>query len=144
MIRDRSQVVAGELVENAEATGKLKAYANTPATGLDIENGRIKGVVTSRGTIETATVVVCAGLWGRLIAAMAGEDLPIMPVDHPLTWFGPFEEFAGTGKEIGYPLLRDQGNSAYLRDTGEPKTAEGGYIERSEPVVAGCTTNHGC
>ena len=60
---------------------------------------------------------------------MAGEDLPIMPVDHPLLWFGPYNEFEGTGKEIGYPLLRDQGNSAYFRDTGDPKTAEGGQIE---------------
>ena len=41
---------------------------------------------------------------------MAGEDLPVMPVDHPLLWFGPYEEFAGTGKDIGWPLLRDQGN----------------------------------
>jgi hypothetical protein len=58
-----------------------------------------------------------------------GEDLPVMPVDHPLTFFGPYNEFAGTGKEIGYPLLRDQGNSAYMRDTGDPKTSEGGQIE---------------
>ena len=42
---------------------------------------------------------------------------------------GPIPEFEGTGKEIGYPLLRDQGNSAYLRDTGDPTTAEGGQIE---------------
>jgi glycine/D-amino acid oxidase-like deaminating enzyme len=60
---------------------------------------------------------------------MAGEDLPVMPVDHPLLWFGPYEEFAGTGKDIGWPLLRDQGNSAYMRDTGDPKTTEGGMIE---------------
>jgi glycine cleavage system aminomethyltransferase T len=52
-----------------------------------------------------------------------------MPVDHPLTFFGPYTEFAGTGKEIGWPLLRDQGNSAYMRDTGDPTTAEGGQIE---------------
>ena len=52
-----------------------------------------------------------------------------MPVDHPLTFFGPYTEFAGTGKEIGLPLMRDQGNSAYMRDTGDPKTAEGGQIE---------------
>ena len=52
-----------------------------------------------------------------------------MPVDHPLTFFGPYDEFAGTGKDIGYPLLRDQGNSAYLRDTGDPTTPEGGQIE---------------
>lgn len=129
LVVPRSQTVAGELVDQAKATGKLQSFANTSATGLDIENGRIKGVETSRGYIETNTVVVCAGLWGRLIAQMAGEDLPIMPVDHPLCFFGPYTEFEGTGKDIGYPLLRDQGNSAYLRDTGDPTTPEGGQIE---------------
>ncbi|HET9481538.1 MAG TPA: FAD-dependent oxidoreductase, partial [Candidatus Polarisedimenticolia bacterium] len=129
LVIPRSQVVAGEMIRDAEATGKLQVMANTPCTGLDIQNGRIRGVHTSRGYIEAPYVVVCAGLWGRLIAEMAGEDLPVMPVDHPLTFFGPYTEFAGTGKEIGYPLLRDQGNSAYLRDTGDPKTSEGGQIE---------------
>ncbi len=129
LVIPRSQTVAGKLVDQAEKAGKLKAFANTPAKSLIIENGRIKGVVTSRGTIHADYVVVCAGLWGRLIAEMAGEDLPVMPVDHPLTFFGPYTEFAGTGKEIGYPLMRDQGNSAYMRDTGDPKTSEGGMIE---------------
>lgn len=68
-------------------------------------------------------------LWGRLIAEMAGEDLPVMPVDHRLTCFGPYDAFANTGKEIGWPLLRDQGNWANMRDTGDPGTAEGGQIE---------------
>ena len=129
LVIPRSQTVAGKLVDQAEAAGKLKAFANTSAKSLIIEDGRIKGVVTTRGTIMADHVVVCAGLWGRLIAEMAGEDLPVMPVDHPLTFFGPYDQFAGTGVEIGYPLLRDQGNSAYMRDTGDPKTAEGGQIE---------------
>ena len=129
LVIPRSQTVAGELVDEAVASGKLRSFANTAATGLDIENGCIKGVQTSRGYIETPAVVVCAGLWGRVVAEMAGEDLPIMPVDHPLCFFGPYSEFEGTGKHIGYPLLRDQGNSAYLRDTGDPMTPEGGQIE---------------
>jgi len=138
LVVPRSQVVSGILIENAEKTGKLKAFANTPATSLIIEKGRIKGVETPRGKILADYVIVCAGLWGRLVAGMAGEDLPIMPVDHPLLWFGPYEEFAGTGKDIGWPLFRDQGNSAYMRDTGDPKTTEGGmiewgYYEESEP-----------
>jgi len=138
LVIPRSQVVSGEIVEEAVQTGKLHAFANTSATALKIEQGRIKGVETTRGYIEADHVVVCAGLWGRLIAKMAGEDLPVMPVDHPLLWFGPYDEFADTGKEIGWPLLRDQGNSAYLRDTGDPRTAEGGmiewgYYEESEP-----------
>ena len=129
LVIPRSQTVAHKLVDMGEKSGKLKAFANTPAKSLVIEGGRIKGVVTDRGTIMADYVVVCAGLWGRLIAEMAGEDLPVMPIDHPLTFFGPYTEFAGTGKEIGYPLLRDQGNSAYMRDTGDPVTAEGGMIE---------------
>jgi len=138
LVTPRSQVVAGEIVEQAEKTGNLTTFANTSATGLDIKEGRIVGVETTRGYIAAEHVVVCAGLWGRLIAEMAGEDLPVMPVDHPLLWFGPYNEFAGTGKDIGYPLLRDQGNSAYLRDTGDPSTSEGGmiewgYYEESEP-----------
>ena len=129
LVIPRSQTVAGKLVDQGVAAGKLKAFANTSAKSLVIEDGRIRGVVTTRGTIHADHVIVCAGLWGRLIAEMAGEDLPVMPVDHPLTFFGPYTEFAGTGVEIGYPLLRDQGNSAYMRDTGDPKTAEGGQIE---------------
>lgn len=129
LVIPRSQTVAGKLVDMAEKAGKLRSFANTPAKSLVIEYGRIKGVVTDRGTILADHVVVCAGLWGRLIAEMAGEDLPVMPIDHPLTFFGPYDKFAGTGKEIGYPLLRDQGNSAYMRDTGDPKTSEGGMIE---------------
>jgi len=129
LVIPRSQTVAGKLVDQAVADGRLQAFANTSAKSLVIEDGRIKGVVTTRGTIHADYVVVCAGLWGRLIAEMAGEDLPVMPVDHPLTFFGPYSEFEGTGKEIGWPLMRDQGNSAYMRDTGDPTTAEGGQIE---------------
>lgn len=129
LVIPRSQTVAGKLVDMTEKKGALKSFPNTPAESLIVENGRIKGVKTHRGTIMADHVVVCAGLWGRLIANMVGEDLPVMPVDHPLTFFGPFNEFEGTGKEIGYPLLRDQGNSAYMRDTGDPLTTEGGQIE---------------
>ena len=80
LVISRSQMVAGKLVDQGVADGKLQAFANTSAKSLVIEDGRIKGVVTTRGTILADHVVVCAGLWGRLIAEMAGEDLPLMPV----------------------------------------------------------------
>src|SRR5690606_36370551 len=49
LVIPRSQTVAGKLVDQAEKTGKLKAFANTAAKSLVIENGRIRGVVTDRG-----------------------------------------------------------------------------------------------
>jgi len=138
LVVPRSQRVAGVLVEQAVASGKLQTFGSTPALALDVHNGRICGVQTRKGTIKASIVVVCAGIWGPPIAEMAGAQLPLMPFEHPLMFFGPFDEFAGTGKEIGYPLFRDQGNSSYMRDTGDPRTAEGGklewgYYEQAEP-----------
>ena len=138
LVVPRSQRVAGELVEQAVATGKLRTAANTPALAIDVQNGRVCGVETRRGYIATPIVILAAGIWGPTIAEMAGARLPLMPFEHPLMFFGPFDEFTGTGKEIGYPLFRDQGNSSYMRDTGDPSTSEGGrlewgYYEQSEP-----------
>lgn len=138
LVVPRSQRVAGVLVEQAVSSGKLQIFPNTPATGLDVRNGRICGVETAKGYIESPVVILSSGIWGPLVAEMAGEGLPLMPFEHPLLFFGPYDEFSGTGKEIGYPLFRDQGNSSYMRDTGDPKTAEGGmlewgYYEQTEP-----------
>ncbi|MDT8896101.1 FAD-dependent oxidoreductase [Halomonas sp. I1] len=129
LVVPRSQQVAGELVEMAKASGKLTTFADTPAIDIDVRDGRVQGVETPRGYIETSVVILTAGIWGPVPAALGGATLPLMPVEHPLLFFGPFDTFSGTGKEIGYPLLRDQGNSAYLRDTGDPATTEGGQIE---------------
>ncbi|MEZ5685452.1 MAG: hypothetical protein R3D78_05955 [Paracoccaceae bacterium] len=38
----------GKLVDAGEKAGKLKAFANTPALSLIVEDGRIKGVKTTR------------------------------------------------------------------------------------------------
>src|SRR6202007_1720254 len=59
LVIPRSQTVAGKLIDQAVASGKLKAFTNTPAKSLVIENGRIKGVVTDRGTFMADHVVVC-------------------------------------------------------------------------------------
>ncbi|MGM0536331.1 MAG: GcvT family protein [Pseudomonadota bacterium] len=129
LVVPRSQQVAGELVERAVASGHLSAFPETPALDIDVHNGRVCGVETAKGHVATPRVIITSGIWGPIPAAMGGAALPLMPVEHPLLFFGPFETFAGTGKEIGYPLLRDQGNSAYMRDTGDPASTEGGQLE---------------
>lgn len=138
LVVPRSQRVTGELIERACDSGHLTTFANTPALSIDVANGRICGVETRRGYIKTSIVVLSSGIWGPPLAEMAGAHLPLMPFEHPLMFFGPYEQFAGTGKDIGYPLFRDQGNSSYMRDTGDPTTSEGGklewgYYEPSEP-----------
>lgn len=129
LVVPRSQKVAGDLVDEAVASGHLQAFANTPARRIDVRDGKVCGVETDRGYIRTTYVVLTMGIWGPIVANTAGAPLPLMPLEHPLLFFGPYDALRGTGEEMVYPLFRDQGNSAYVRDTGDPATTEGGHVE---------------
>ena len=78
-ILDPDRIVGGLLVERdgiakavrgAEAMARvaieagLRAFGGCEATGLVVERGRVRGVDTTLGTIETENVVLCAGIWG--------------------------------------------------------------------------------
>ena len=126
LVVPRSQEVVNFAVETAKDKGALKTFTNTPATGFETENGKIVAVKTDRGTIKTNKVVIASGIWGPLMGDMAGVGVPLMPVEHPLLFFGPYEEIQDTEEMLVYPLLRDQGNSAYVRDTGK---FHGGMLE---------------
>jgi len=126
LVVPRSQEVVNFAVETAKEKGALKTFTNTPATGFETENGKIVAVKTDRGIIKTNKVVIASGIWGPLMGDMAGVGVPLMPVEHPLLFFGPYEEIQDTEEMLVYPLLRDQGNSAYVRDTGK---FHGGMLE---------------
>src|SRR5262249_47638138 len=49
----------------------------TPAHGLRIENGAVKGVKTARGEMSTGVVVNAAGPWASDVGRWAGLELPI-------------------------------------------------------------------
>ena len=135
LVIPRSQDVVSFAVEKAKETGALSAYTDTPATGFEIENGRLIGVKTDKGTIKTDKVVIASGIWGPLLGDMAGVPVPLSPVEHPLLFFGPLPQAQDAEDFLVYPLLRDQGNSAYVRDTGRLHGGmlEWGYYEDKEP-----------
>ncbi|MEW6265711.1 MAG: FAD-dependent oxidoreductase [Thermodesulfobacteriota bacterium] len=56
-----------------------KFYYHTEVSGIEIENNRVKAVVTSRGKVRTDTVVNAAGSWARFIGDMVGVKIPIVP-----------------------------------------------------------------
>ena len=55
----------------------LDVRQSCAATGIDVERRPRRGVETTRGRIATGTVVCCAGVWSREVAALAGVDLPV-------------------------------------------------------------------
>jgi sarcosine oxidase subunit beta len=65
----------------ADAMG-VEVHQQTELLGIDVTNGQVAGVTTSRGYVATPLVVNCTAGWSSLIAAMAGVELPI--TTHPL------------------------------------------------------------
>ena len=135
LVIPRSQDVVSFAVEHAKDKGALKTFTDTPAIDFEVENSRVTGVHTDKGFIKADKVVICSGIWGPLMGKKAGVPVPLMPLEHPLLFFGPLPEAQGAEDFLVYPLLRDQGNSAYVRDTGRLHGGmlEWGFYEDKEP-----------
>ncbi len=65
----------------ADALG-VEIHQNTEVVGIDVEDGRVRGVQTTRGHVSTPTIVNCAAGWSSLVSALAGVRLPL--ITHPL------------------------------------------------------------
>ncbi len=104
--------------EKAEAMGALQVFANTEVTAMGVEDGRIKSVTTSRGTIEAEYVIIACGVWAPLLAEMAGTYIPLTPVVHQMADYGPVALFEKSTAAIGYPIVRDMDVLMYERQDG--------------------------
>jgi glycine/D-amino acid oxidase-like deaminating enzyme len=65
----------------ADAAKRLGArvYVGTEVTAIDVQRGRVAGVLTPRGRIDTGVVVNAAGVWASHIARMVGQELTVIP-----------------------------------------------------------------
>jgi glycine cleavage system aminomethyltransferase T/glycine/D-amino acid oxidase-like deaminating enzyme len=104
--------------EKAQAMGALTAVPSTEVTGIQVENGRVKGVETDKGEIAAEVIVICCGIWSPRIARMAGASIPLSPAIHQMISVGPVPLFADTVGEIKYPIIRDMDVNGYERQHG--------------------------
>ena len=122
---------AGTLMrERGIESGGLTVLANTEVYGMGVEGGRIRSVETSKGTIETETVVVACGVWSPLLAAMAGAHIPLTPMVHQMIDVGPVPRFERSSRAIEYPIVRDMDVFMYERQDGTSLEI-GSYAHRS-------------
>jgi glycine/D-amino acid oxidase-like deaminating enzyme len=68
--------VCAALIKAAKASG-VQVFEDTPVTGSEKQAGRISAVTTESGRIACQSVVLCAGLWSRQVAALAGVSAPL-------------------------------------------------------------------
>jgi sarcosine oxidase, subunit beta len=72
----RHDAVVWGYARGADALG-VHIHQNTEVTGIDVVDGRVRGVRTNRGDVAAPIVVNCTAGWSTLISEMAGVRMPI-------------------------------------------------------------------
>ena len=123
-------VRAGTMMrESAEAKGALTVSPNTEVTGIDVEDGQIVAVHTTKGAIATNRILIACGVWSPRIAAMAGAAIPLTPAVHQMISVGPVPQLAERPGEISFPIVRDMDTFCYERQHGSDMEI-GSYAHR--------------
>src|SRR5436190_7437046 len=113
------------LAEGARRRG-VEIATGTRLTGIRVERGRVSGVETDRGFVETEVVVNAGGMFAAVIARMAGVVVPIVPMAHEYLVTRP------SGVPLDVPTMRDPSLLVYFR--GESGgLVMGGYERRPAP-----------
>lgn len=100
----------------AAAARRLGAQIITgvEATGIRVEAGRVVAVETPQGAIATRAVVNAAGPWAGQVAALAGVDLPIVPIRRQIVVTTPLK-----GIPDDFPFVIDFSRSLYFHREGQ-------------------------
>ena len=109
---------AEAMAREAERAG-ARFYGRVQVTGFAIERGRIRGVRTTAGDIQTDLVVAATGIWAPTVGGMAGVPIPLSPMQHLYAVTTPLSELAGATEEISQPLVRHQDEAMYFRQEGD-------------------------
>ena len=99
---------------------------NTRVTGVAVERGRVTGVETDRGSIETEVIVNAGGMYARDIGALAGVNVPIVPMAHEYLITKP------AALPLDMPTMRDPSLLVYFRPESGGLVM-GGYERQCAP-----------
>ena len=89
-------------------------YTGVKVSGITVENGKVKGVQTSKGGINSNIVVDAAGAWSADVARMVGLKIPTRPHGEdavvteplmPLPYFPAISEVYGRQTKSGQILV---------------------------------------
>lgn len=111
-LADPNSVVQG-YVSGARRLG-AKLLTGVEVTDVLVEGGRVRGVVTNRGTISAPVVVNAAGPWAGEVGKMAGVEIPIVPLRRQIVVTGPLPEVPPD-----FPFVIDFAQSLYFHREGQ-------------------------
>ncbi len=116
------------LAEGAKRRGAV-VRTNTRVTGIDIEDGHVRGITTDSGeNIRADFVVNAGGMYARQIGALAGVEVPVVPFGHQYLVTKPIE-----GVRADFPTMRDPDRLVYFRSEQGGSLVMGGYERNPDP-----------
>src|SRR5680860_509838 len=115
--------------EHALELGALQVFPNTEVLGIEVHEGRVRQVRTSRGDVAADLVVIACGVWSPKLARMAGAAIPLTPAVHQMISVGPVPQLAEQEGEISFPIVRDMDTFCYERQHGADMEV-GSYAHR--------------
>ena len=123
--------------------GGCRIFTNTRVTGVEVRDGRVRGVRTDKGDVAAEVVVDAGGMFAAEIGRMAGVRVPLIPMSHQYLVTQPHDEVREARTHLSphtgdncvrhLPTLRDPDLLVYYREDGDGLVM-GGYERRSEPA----------
>ena len=98
------------LAKGAKDNG-VQIFENVEVKGIRVQKGRVCGVDTANGSIESEIVVNCAGQWSRDVGALAGVNVPLVSMQHQ---YLITEAIDGVTSDL--PTLRDPDRLTYYKE----------------------------
>ena len=87
-------------------------------TGIDVVDGTITAVRTDQGAVRTSTVVCAAGAWSQTVGAMAGVDLPVIPLRRQILITEPLDDATSALMPESMPVTIDAASTFYFHREG--------------------------
>jgi sarcosine oxidase subunit beta len=106
----------GGVVQGYATAGRrlgAQIFTGVTATGMRVASGKVTAVETTAGTIAAPVVVDAAGPWAGQVAALAGVDLPVVPLRRQIAVTTPL-----TGIPADFPFVIDFSRSLYFHREG--------------------------
>ena len=91
--------------------GGVTIAEGVKVTGIEVENGQVRAVLTGQGRIGCDKLVICAGQWSRELGRMAGVNVPLVSVQHQ---YLITERIGGVTPNL--PTLRDPDRLTYWKE----------------------------
>ena len=131
-------MTAGSFMRAARERG-AQLVQGAEVTAIPVDGGRVRGVVTTKGSIDAPVVVNAAGGWAGRVGALAGLDLPLTVWRHDTGYLG-----VPSSVPRPIPVVIDIPNEMYFRPEGselvlvglEDDNQMGGSPDRETAVAA--------